>query len=308
MKPNLQLLDPANSAPAIRSRVEGPIESLSFLRKALLFAELADVSYYSRAVSGELAHAMGFPETRFYEMEGAQAYLFANEHDAIITCRGTEPHERADIETNLDAVMAVAESVGRVHRGFKAEVDRLWPRLEQALISNTRPVWFTGHSLGGAMAAICAGRCRLSFIQSNPRAVFTFGSPRIGNRRYVNHVRLEYYRFVNNNDIVPHFPPAWCGYRHSGKQVYIDSEGRISRVVGWHQSKDRWRGFWRGLRRWQLDHFADHAIGNYIDAIRQAVEDEQKQRLSDLWGTSELPDADTATSASASGVSARRAA
>ena len=292
MKPNLQLLDPNSRAPVTRSRVDGPVESLSFLRKALLFAELADVSYYSRAVSGELAHSMGFPDTRFYEMEGAQAYVFANEHDAIITCRGTEPHEWIDIETNLDAVMAVAESVGRVHRGFKTEVDRLWPCLEQALISNTRPVWFTGHSLGGAMAAICAGRCRLSFIQSSPRAVFTFGSPRIGNRRYVNHVRLEYYRFVNNNDIVPQVPPAWCGYRHSGKQVYIDSDGRISRVVGWNQSKDRWRGFWRGLRRWKIDHFSDHAVGNYIDAIRLAVDEERKLWLTDLGAISESPDAE----------------
>lgn len=282
MQPNLQLLDPATSEPVIRSRVEGPIESLSFLRRALLFAELADVCYYSRAVSGELAHRMGFPETRFYEMEGAQAYIFANEHDAIITCRGTEPHEWADIETNLDAVMAVAETAGRVHRGFKSEVDRLWPRLEQALISNTRPVWFTGHSLGGAMAAICAGRCRMSFIQSNPRALFTFGSPRIGNRRYVNHIRLEYYRFVNNNDIVPQVPPVWAGYRHGGKQVYIDSDGRVGRVAGWRQSTDRIRGFWRSLRKLKLDHFIDHAIGAYVEAIRNEVEREERNRIADL--------------------------
>jgi triacylglycerol lipase len=178
--------------------------------------------------------------------------------------------------------MARAESVGRVHRGFKAEVDRLWPRLEQALVSNTRPVWFTGHSLGGAMAAICAGRCRLSFIQSTPRALFTFGSPRIGNRKYVNHVRLEYYRFVNNNDIVPQVPPVWAGYRHSGKQVYIDSDGRVGRVVGWHQSTDRWRGFFRSLRKMKLDHFVDHAIGAYVEAIRNEVEREERNRIADL--------------------------
>lgn len=282
MQPNLQLLDPKTSVPVYRSRVDGPIESLSFLRKSLLFTELADVSYYSRAVSGELANSIGFPETRFYEMEGAQAYIFANEHDAVITCRGTEPHEWADIEANLDTVMAVAESVGRVHRGFKTEVDRLWPRLEQALIANTRPVWFTGHSLGGAMAAICAGRCRLSFIESNPRALFTFGSPRIGNRTYVNHIRLEYYRFVNNNDIVPQVPPAWCGYRHGGKEVYISSDGCIGRVFGWRQTTDRWRGFWRSLKRRQIDHFVDHAIGKYIAAIARAVEEEQRQQLDDL--------------------------
>ena len=96
------------------------------------------------------------------------------------------------MKADLDAATAVAETVGRVHRGFKREVDDLWPRLEQALVNNTRTLWFTGHSLGGAMTTICAGRCKLSHIQSDPRAVFTFGSPRVGNKRYVNYVRLEF--------------------------------------------------------------------------------------------------------------------
>ena len=71
-------------------------------------------------------------------------------------CRGTEPHDWNDVRADLDLGKAVAETVGWVHRGFKREVDDLWPRLEQALVNNTRSLWFTGHSLGGAMAAICA--------------------------------------------------------------------------------------------------------------------------------------------------------
>jgi len=67
------------------------------------------------------------------------------------------------------------------------------------------------------MAAICAGRCRLSYIRSNPRALYTYGSPRVGNRRYVNYVQLEAYRWVNNNDIVTRVPPSWLGYRHKGE-------------------------------------------------------------------------------------------
>ena len=55
----------------------------------------------------------------------------------------------------------LAETAGRVHRGFKREVDDLWPRLEKALKNNTLPLWFAGHSLGGAMATICASRCQL---------------------------------------------------------------------------------------------------------------------------------------------------
>jgi triacylglycerol lipase len=192
----------------VRSSLDGPIESLGFLRRSLLFAELSNHSYLSR-----------------------EAYIFANQHDAVVTCRGTEPHDWNDVRADLDLGAAMAETVGWVHRGFKREVDDLWPRLEQALVNNSRPLWFAGHSLGGAMAAICAGRCKLSYIRSNPRALFTYGSPRIGSKRYVNYVQIEAYRWVNNNDIVTRVPPAWLGFRHKGQEVYLNAYGKVRRLT-----------------------------------------------------------------------------
>ncbi|MEO1495759.1 MAG: lipase family protein [Planctomycetota bacterium] len=247
------------------------ISELTFLEKSLLLAELSRASYFSRGIAGELAAEIGLPEVRFYDRDGAQAYIFGDELDAIVCCRGTEPHEWNDIKADLDAVTDVAETVGRVHRGFKREVDDLWPRLEQALVSNTRVLWFTGHSLGGAMTAICAGRCFLSHIRSAPEAVFTYGAPRVGNERYVNNVKLAYYRWVNNNDIVPRVPPRFLGYRHTGTEVYLNRKGRISNVTGAFKMRDRWWGFWRSLSRWRIDHFSDHLMGEYIRAIEQAV-------------------------------------
>jgi triacylglycerol lipase len=260
----------------VHSSLAGPIESLSFLRRSLLFAELANLSYMSRARAGRLAFQIGLPEIRYYDRDGAQAYIFANRDDAVVTCRGTEPNDWNDVRADLDLATTVAETVGWVHRGFKREVDDLWPRLEQALVNNTRTLWFTGHSLGGAMAAICAGRCRLSHIQSNPRALFTFGSPRIGNHRYVNYVQMEAYRWVNNNDIVTHVPPGWLGYCHKGQEVYLNAYGQIRRLCPWQRAKDRWRGFLRGLRERRFDHFSDHSIGQYIEHIWNAVQDDER--------------------------------
>jgi triacylglycerol lipase len=264
----------ARHASAALSRVAGPIESLSMLQMSLLFAELSNIAYLTRAEAGRLAFEMGFPEIRFYDRDGAQAYIFGNDDDAVVTCRGTEPHDWNDVRADLNLGVVVGETAGWVHRGFKQEVDDLWPRLEQALVSNRRALWFTGHSLGGAMAAICAGRCTLSSIRSNPRALFTFGSPRIGSWRYVNYVQLEAYRWVNNNDIITRLPPAWLGFRHKGQEVYLNAYGKIRRVTPWQRVKDRWRGFLRGLREGNFDHFADHAIGRYIEHIRNAVEEE----------------------------------
>ena len=260
---------------AIHSSLAGPIESLSFLRRSLLFAELSNLSYLSRAQAGRLAYHIGFPEIRYYDRDGAQAYIFANKHDAVVTCRGTEPNDWNDVRADLNLATAGGETVGWVHRGFKREVDDLWPRLEQALVSNMRTLWFAGHSLGGAMAAICAGRCRLSYIRSNPRALYTFGSPRIGNRRYVNYVQMEAFRWVNNNDIVTQVPPGWLGFRHKGQQIYLNAYGNIRRLSHWQRAKDRWRGFIRGLRERRFDHFSDHSIGQYIGHIWNAVLEEE---------------------------------
>jgi len=253
----------------------GPIESLSILGRSLLFAELSSISYLPRAEAGDLANRMGLPEIRFYDRDGAQAYLFANDHDVVVTCRGTEPDEWNDVRADIDARSATAETVGRVHRGFKQEVDDLWPRLEQALVNNTRTLWFTGHSLGGAMSTICAGRCKISNIQSDPRALFTFGSPRVGNRRYVNYVKLEHYRWVNNNDIVTRVPPAWLGYRHTGQEVYLNINGKIRKLTGWQRSKDRVRAFLRGISRGKIDPFTDHSITEYVLCIQQAIEEQE---------------------------------
>lgn len=264
-------LDEADSF-ALRSVVNGPISFMSLMRQSLLFAELSFISYLPRGEAGTFANDMGLHDIRFYDRDGAQAYVFGNEHDAVVVCRGTEPHEWNDIRADLDAVAAVAETVGHVHRGFKREVDDLWPRLEQALISNERPLWFAGHSLGGAMAAICAGRCKLSHIPSNPQGLFTYGAPRVGDRRYVNYVRMNYYRWVHNNDIVPRVPPRWMGYRHAGKEMYLDHRGRLRDLEGWWRFRDRVRGFLKGLTRFRIDHFSDHNMVGYIEGIWWAIQ------------------------------------
>jgi triacylglycerol lipase len=257
------------------SQLHGPIESLGMLRRSLLFAELSNLSYLSRGEAGLLANRIGFPEIRFYDRDGAQAYIFANANDTVVTCRGTQPDDWNDLKADLNVQRAMVETAGWVHRGFKKQVDDLWPRLEQALVNNERTLWFTGHSLGAAMAAICAGRCKLSYIKSNPRALYTFGSPRVGSNRYVNYVQLEAYRWVNNNDIVTRVPPAWLGYRHKGQEVYLNAYGKIRRLTPWQRFKDRWRGTLRGLRERRFDPFADHSIIEYVKHIREAVEESE---------------------------------
>jgi len=274
-----RIVQDRNEVPlVIHSSVTTPIAEMSFLRQALLFAELSMIAYNDQAEATVAAAMAGFTDTAFYDRNGAQAFRFRNDHDCVITCRGTEPHEWNDIRADANATRVLAETVGKVHRGFKGEVDDLWPMLETALMTNEQPLWFAGHSLGGAMATISAGRCFLSHIPSIPEALFSYGSPRVGDKRYINYVSIEHYRFVNNNDIVTRVPPILMGYRHSGREVYLNRKGDIKQYCRLMKRRDRWRGFLCSLRRWKIDHFADHSIHQYIQGILKAVEKEEAER------------------------------
>ncbi len=257
-------------------RLEGPVGELSLFERALLSAELAWVAYLEESSAKEVVAQIGLKETLFIEEDGAQAYVFRTEFDTIVACRGTEPSEWNDIRADLNALLAVAETVGRVHRGFKNEADDLWPQLEQELAGNNNTLWFTGHSLGGAMATICAVRCLLASIESNPVELHTFGSPRVGDKTYVNHVQLTHYRWVNNNDVVARVPPTWCGYRHSGQQMYFDCRGKFRKVNAIQRARDRWRGLWMGLKKRQFDMLSDHSVALYVEMLAMAI-DEQSE-------------------------------
>ena len=252
---------------AFKSKLTGPIAELSFLRKSVLFAEVSMISYMSIEECNIAAGKLGFTNGKFFDTDGAQAYWFHNEWDGVVVCRGTEPHEWEDIKADANALTAVAETVGKVHRGFKNEVDRIWPHIEEALDGNKKPLWFCGHSLGGAMANICANRCSLSYIESDPAGLFTYGSPRIGCKRYVSHVEIQHNRWVNNNDVVCRVPPVFMGYRHNGTERYIDRHGKLKDLKGWKRVSDRVQGLLKGLMRFRIDYLSDHSALDYIDNV-----------------------------------------
>lgn len=256
------------------SDVRSPLGELSFLRRSLAMAELAMIAYNDHAEAQRAAAAIGFPDAQLLDNDGSQAYRFRNEHDVVLACRGTEIGEWNDLQADANAVMAVLGTLGNVHSGFNREVDDLWPLLENLLRDNQQPVWFCGHSLGGAMATICAYRCKTSSIASNPQELHTFGSPRVGCKRYIRHAEITHYRWVHNNDVVTRVPPAWMGYRHGGNEIYLDRFGRIRKLRGVWRSRDRWRGMLGGLLKWKLDLLADHSVHFYAQHIATAVKEE----------------------------------
>lgn len=243
-----------------------PINHLKFPEQALLFARLSRVAYLDLKDAEEPFAQLGFL-AHFFNVNGSQAYLLKNAQDLIVVCRGTQPSEFADIAADLDARMVPSSTgIGHVHAGFKRSVDNIWPELEEQLktFGKTRTVWCTGHSLGAAMATLLAYRLQRTQDCPKPQALFTFGSPSVGNKKYVHQIEsigLLHYRFVNNADIVTRVP-VWP-YRHFGGAMYMNHWGNLRTLTNWQVTKDVWRGFLVGLRRREINFFVNHNIDRY---------------------------------------------
>jgi len=246
------------------------ISNMSFKQRSLLFAKLSSIAYNNVKDAKSQAKKLGFTTTEFYERDGAQAYRFMNKHDLVIACRGTQPTEFNDLKADLKALPVMAETVGRVHIGFKTEVDDLWPMIEEDInrkVNVTKTLWFTGHSLGAAMATIMASRAKHNVELNDPVELFTYGSPRVGWRTYCKSLNVVHHRWKNNNDIVTTVPLAVMGFTHHGEQHYLNAYGNVRKPTGWQMFKDRLRGMWMGIKKGKIDNFGDHSMVEYIKHI-----------------------------------------
>ena len=245
------------------------ISEMNFKERSLLFAKLSSIAYSNLKDAKSQVKKLGFTTVEFYDRDGAQAYRFMNKDDLVIACRGTQPTQFNDIAADLRAMPVVAETVSRVHKGFKKEVDDLWPMILEDLVAKTpsQKLWFCGHSLGAAMATIMASRCHYHEEIPNPEELYTYGSPRVGWKGYVIHLGVVHHRWKNNNDIVTTVPPTFLGYRHHGELHYLNAYGNVRKPTGWQLFKDKWRGTWMGLKQGKIDSFSDHSIENYINYL-----------------------------------------
>lgn len=119
---------------------------------------------------------------------------------AVLVFRGTSGFE--GWFSNLNALQSPWSEGGMVHTGFRNDFSKLWEDIGSALSERNLPVFYTGHSLGGAFATLAASKRK-------PDAVYTFGSPRVGDAVFAESVKdIPIYRIVNNRDIVATVPPS----------------------------------------------------------------------------------------------------
>ena len=211
----------------------------------------------------------GFYDTKFCNKQGAQCYVVWNDTDAVICFRGTEPKEMSDIKADLNAIQKQGlHNKGDVHGGFQGEINKIWDLIiEKVNELKNHKIYITGHSLGGAMATICAKR--LQEQQVEVQCLYTYGSPRVGDKRWVKSLQIPHYRFQNNNDVVCKVPFWIMGYRHHGKNVYIGYNGKIAKMNMWRRFIDSMRGRFKAWSKWQFfDGIYDHNITSYTKRVK----------------------------------------
>ena len=237
--------------------------------KPYLMAVLSGVAYREPEDANKTFEKYGFHNHRFIDKQGAQCYIIWNDTDAIICFRGTEPKETSDIKADLNAIQRQGlHNKGDVHGGFQGEINKVWDDLNFTVADiQDRKIHITGHSLGGAMATICAKRLQEEGIE--PHCLYTYGSPRVGDKKWVSTLQVDHYRFQNNNDVVCKVPFWLMGYRHHGKNVYIGFNGTICKMNMWRRFIDSMSGRFRAWSKWQFfDGVYDHDIATYAKRVK----------------------------------------
>jgi pimeloyl-ACP methyl ester carboxylesterase len=117
----------------------------------------------------------------------------------------------------------------RVHRGFSECYFSVSDELRDRAAAAPRVI-VTGHSLGGALATLCA--LDLAQHGANVKAVHVFGCPRVGNSAFRDLYNAALHdvtiRFEAQGDPVPWLPPYLLpGYRHVGRCAYLKNDSSL---------------------------------------------------------------------------------
>ncbi|WP_455362639.1 lipase family protein [Streptomyces sp. SYSU K21746] len=255
------------------------------LAHAYWLAQASDLAYKNEATIEDQARRWGFGRVRHHRsqftppfpLQDTQAYTIASDHMIISAFRGTEPAQIRDWLS--DATTPPRPGPGKtgfIHHGFGEALESVFPDVKDALAefrTNGQTVWFTGHSLGGALAMLAGARMYLEEPRLQADGVYTFGQPRTCDRMlataYNKGFKQRMYRFVNNNDIVPQLPPEPV-YTHVESLRYIDSDGRIRESVSMLGGlTDRARGLTADPFAPASDGVRDHSIRRYIAALEK---------------------------------------
>lgn len=214
------------AGPIDRLRAAWNSEAAADWPAAEVLASVSKLSYL-RPIEAERSYrALGFRRTRPFHYKSLGGYVVSEDDVAVVAFQGTD--DLSEWIVNLDSLSYYTPH-GDMHEGYHRAYQHLKPQVLKLLEeSQARKIWITGHSLGGALALICAYDL-ITEEKIQPHGLMTFGQPMVADKylaHHMDHLLLgRYVHFVNEQDIVPRLPP---GFAHSGTLVWFTG-GEIRR-------------------------------------------------------------------------------
>lgn len=163
--------------------------------------------------------------------EDTQLYILKKEEDTLyVVFRGTSSIKDVLVDLKISRVR-MRKNI-KVHSGFYNQFKSVELEITKRLIKeeNIKKIFFTGHSLGGALAQIAAAYYSDIFDFAHV-VCHTFGSPRVGNRYFVEWFSQnvdEYVRVINKKDPVPMIP-SFHYWNHTPNCMVLYGDGKIKK-------------------------------------------------------------------------------
>jgi hypothetical protein len=215
-------------------------------RNALFLATAADLAYMPAAEGVAAFREQLGLEAQLISVSNTQVYVGSNDAHIVAAFRGSESPTSLDglrdwLLTNAVNFLILPEGeIGtdfaaagvncKFHKGFMAALADIWDpflkAVEAELEKKERPLWVTGHSLGGALAVLACWRLQRKFIAVHQ--VITFGAPMVGNGPACKAIDGVFtgriLRYVNGEDVVPRLPTVSLlanEYGHCEKEMCV---------------------------------------------------------------------------------------
>jgi hypothetical protein len=226
-------------------------------RNALFLARACELAYFPEAEGSPRFRTELGLDAKLISVDNTQVYVAENDDAIVVAFRGSEAPTTLDglkdwLLTNANNYLILPEGqsgtefaaagVGaRFHRGFLDALEMIWKPLysavDQASKSKERPLWVTGHSLGGALALLAAWRLQRNFLAVHE--IITFGAPMIGNdaaaKAFEQAFSGKIFRYVDLEDVVPHLPSVSLlanAYTHCLNEVALSSAAAAAAASG----------------------------------------------------------------------------
>ena len=221
-------------------------DALGDPRNAAALAAAAEFAYSPEAEAKPKFRAELGLNARLISSGNTQVYLAGNDEHLVVAFRGTEAPtsleglkdwlltDAANLlivpEGRLGTDLAAAGVGARFHQGFVDAIADIWEQVyaavDQEMKAAERPLWITGHSLGGALALLAGWLFLRRTVAVHQ--IYTFGGPMIGNDRATLSFDREFagkvFRYVNLPDPVPKLPTMSLvanQYVHCQKEIPV---------------------------------------------------------------------------------------